>query len=436
MDVDLRDIHSASLEKSTIQDVLRSLSHAVADASNARDLDQVNDPELRRALNIVEDFLRRTHRICYGGMAINAHLPKALKFYDFSKVLPDYDFFTPNPDTDVEELITMFKAAGFSDVAARLGIHEGTMKIFVNYTGVADITFCPSWMYHALQKRAIQDDGISYADVDFLRMSMYLELSRPRGEVERWDKVYKRLLLLNLATPRQGHEVCSHGKPMKRIDKALHEQVLLYVQRNTLIFAGADLKRVYNRPGGHSHGYLLQSTSPVLAFAEHPETHLAAVRQIVHDFDPSGRITIVHWHARGELFPEMWGIKQHGRIVVVFIDLEFCLSYNTVTLPNVGPLRVASLDTAITLYYQLAFLRGLDGIVPKSIQCFADQLMSISKRTRDRGHGGRFPLFVTTCSGHQPSKASLLRAKAERVAAGKKTRRMRRSAGRTLKRRL
>jgi hypothetical protein len=434
MDVDLHDIHSASLEKSTIQDVLKSLSRAVADAGDARDLEQVNNPELRKALNIVEEFLRKAHRVCYGGMAINAQLPKSLKFYDFSKTLPDYDFFTPSPEKDVEVLVDMLKTAGFTEVAARMGMHEGTMKVFVNYTGVADITFCPQWMFQQLKRRAIEDDGILYADADFLRMNMYLELSRPRGEVERWDKVYKRLLLLNLAKDPRSTDACKRGSPMKRIDKELHERVMLYVQSHGLIFAGADLKRLYGRPGAKYSGFLLDSSSPVLAFSENPASHVASIRQIVNDFDTHGRITVLHWNAKGELFPEMWGIKQHGRLIAVVIDLEFCLSYNTVELPSVGPLRVASLDTAITLYYILTFVRGLDGIVPKSIHCFADQLVNISRRTRDRDHAGKFPLFVTTCAGHQPSKSSLLRAKAERVKAAK-TRRVRRSGGRTLKRR-
>jgi hypothetical protein len=32
-------------------------------------------------------------------------------------------------------------------------------------------------------------------------MSIYLELSRPRGDVSRWKKVYSRLLLLNKHYP-------------------------------------------------------------------------------------------------------------------------------------------------------------------------------------------------------------------------------------------
>ena len=48
--------------------------------------------------------------------------------------------------------------------------------------------------------------GIRYAPPDFLRMSMYLELSRPDGDVSRWEKVQKRLVLLNTHYPLKGYD--------------------------------------------------------------------------------------------------------------------------------------------------------------------------------------------------------------------------------------
>lgn len=62
-------------------------------------------------------------------MAINAHLPDDMKFYNFSKVLPDYDFFTPDPKKDVQALVKALKEAGLQDVEAKLGIHKGTTKV-------------------------------------------------------------------------------------------------------------------------------------------------------------------------------------------------------------------------------------------------------------------------------------------------------------------
>ena len=37
-------------------------------------------------------------------------------------------------------------------------------------------------------------------------MAMYLELSRPKGDVSRWEKVLKRLTLLNKHYPVKGKQ--------------------------------------------------------------------------------------------------------------------------------------------------------------------------------------------------------------------------------------
>jgi len=361
------------------------------------------------ALGIVEAFLRRSHRLCYGGMAINAHMPKALKFYDFSKSLPDYDFFTPEPSEDTNLIIRALKDAGFNEVSARVGMHEGTSKIFVNFVGIADITFMPQWMYAILQKRSLKDDGISYVDADYLRMAMYLELSRPLGEVERWEKVYKRLVLLNHAKPPH---TCHKNNKAVRVDKGLHEILIRYIAKEHLVFAGAELKRVYENVKSNHTGYLLKSTSPVVAFADSPGYHVSILRQIIHDAHPN-KVSVVHWPAR-EFVPEMYGLRIEGGIVMLLVQQEACHSYNIVDLTKGLTMRVASLDSAITLWHQLNFVKGVDNLVKSSIHCFSDSLVQTSMKTRDKGRSA-FPLFSITCHGHQESKASLLRAKQQRI---------------------
>jgi len=201
MEEDLHKIRSDNLRKPYINKLLHALTDITEKAIDSRDEQTAKNPELRRALVIVEYFLRKKKRLCYGGMAINAHLPSNKKIYDFSKTIPDYDFFSPTPEKDMDELVSLLNKAKFDNVTNRLGMHEGTYKIFVNYHGIADITYMTSWLYSRLIKTSIVDDSIHYVDADYLRMGMYIELSRPRGEVERWDKVYKRLLLLNLYKP-------------------------------------------------------------------------------------------------------------------------------------------------------------------------------------------------------------------------------------------
>lgn len=420
MDEDLRDIESHSFQTGYLQNLLSEVVKAADLAAEERDKEFVDSPSLRKALSVIEDFLREKKRICYGGMAINAHLPTSKKFYDFRKTLPDYDFFTPDPDSDIKYVVEMLKKAGFNEVSARLGIHEGTTKIFVNYTGVADITFMPEWIYNILLKRALIEDKIYYVDTDFLRMNMYLELSRPHGEVERWDKVYKRLLLLNLS--KQAHtEVCKKHAEKKAtyVNPEFHQVMLEYLSENNLMFAGTELERIYRKPTSDRPHWLLRSTNPVLTITENPEFHVATIKQILHGMNSKLPLQIVHWSAMGELIPEMYGVSLKGRIIFLAAAERFCHAYNTVILSNKMKLKIAALDTAITLFYSLTFVRGLEGFVPKSLRCFADELIEISIRTRDQGKSGKFPLFPIMCQGHQPTKPSLLREKAARVVKAK-----------------
>ena len=417
----LREFESVPSNKKEVRDVFSAVDDAISEAVEVRDQEFVDSPSLRKALQIVEAFLRKTHRICYGGMAINAHLPKSKKFYDFRKVLPDYDFFTPNPEEDVKDLVRTFQEEGFDEVSARVGMHEGTTKIFVNFTGVADITFMPQWMYTLLQKRAIQDDGIRYVDADFLRMNMYLELSRPRGEVERWDKVYKRLVLLN-SLENSENSKCGRKYSAKttHVPQDIHIHLIEYLAKHGLIYLGAELKKVYETPKSFQHAHILRSTAPVMAIAELPEIHVLSMKQLLHSHDPSLKLQTVRWSALGELVPEMYGLSLNGRVIFLVVQEKFCHAYNIVKLGKGKELKIAALDAAITMFYTLTFVRGLEGFVPKSLHCFANELVDISRKTRDVGKSGVFPLFPVTCQGHQPSKPTLLREKVKRIAEMKK----------------
>ena len=156
-----------------------------------------SSPEIKKMIEIVEDFLIKKKLICYGGTAINNILPKEAQFYDKNYEIPDYDFFSHNALDDTKELADIFYKAGYLDVEAKSGVHGGTYKVFVNFIPMADITYIHKDLFQTLQKQAIKVAGIYYTPPDFLRMGMYLELSRPAGDISRWEKVLKRLNLLN-----------------------------------------------------------------------------------------------------------------------------------------------------------------------------------------------------------------------------------------------
>ena len=120
----------------------------------------IRKPEVQEIIYIVETFLRKKKRMCYGGTAINNLLPKEDQFYDKSAELPDYDFWSPEPMKDAKELADMYYQRGFFEVEAKAGAHSGTFKVFVNFMPVADISFMPKTLYKSVFRHAISVAGI------------------------------------------------------------------------------------------------------------------------------------------------------------------------------------------------------------------------------------------------------------------------------------
>jgi hypothetical protein len=166
----------------------------------------IQDPKVKDIISTVEEFIARKKLVCYGGTAINNILPEDAQFYNKDIELPDYDFYSDNALDDAKELADIYYKAGYEDVEAKSGVHHGTYKVFVNFTGIADITQMEPDLFKTISRDAIVKKGIRYAPPDFLRMAMYLELSRPDGDVSRWEKVQKRLTLLNTHYPLKGYQ--------------------------------------------------------------------------------------------------------------------------------------------------------------------------------------------------------------------------------------
>ena len=113
MEEDLR--YSNEAESPVVLRIKRRLGAAVDKATERTKYETAHNPALLRALKVVEDFLRAKKRVCYGGTAMNAILPPAKRFYNPELDMPDYDFFTPTIDDDIEDLVALLRKAGFTE---------------------------------------------------------------------------------------------------------------------------------------------------------------------------------------------------------------------------------------------------------------------------------------------------------------------------------
>ena len=198
-------------------------------------------PEVTEIMLSVEDFLRRSKCICYGGTAINNILPVSDQFYDKNLEIPDYDFYSRDALKHAKDLADIYASLGWKDVEAKAGIHYGTFKVFVNYIPVADITQMDKELFNSIKKDALKVNGILYAPPNFLRMSMYLELSRPKGDVSRWEKVLRRLTLLNknypLENPKCNSDTFRRDFDTNTVSKS-DKKDIYYIARDSFIMCG------------------------------------------------------------------------------------------------------------------------------------------------------------------------------------------------------
>jgi hypothetical protein len=429
MEEDIYDYEFKSnvLERPSIQKQIKALEAAAAEADEIIKYESAHNPEIQYALDIITKFLQRKGRVCYGGTAINAILPRSLKFYDPQKDLPDYDFFTPNPESDIQEIVKDLQQAGFPDVVERVGIHEGTHKIMVNFVPVADISTLDPELYKVMYRRSVEKDGIHYADADILRMLMYLELSRPRGQVERWSKVYERLILLNEAFPPK---VC-RTKPYDLVNRVtlplvLRKALLEYVVQNKRILMGAEVVTLYDwllsktRKFKPTMTWFLKKNGMIVFISPEAERDALRLKEIFANED----ITIQELPAKGEIVPQRFVVSYRKMPFVEILQEVACHSFVSLKLSGGDEIHIASLETLTTFYYALALFTKDEKILQFYMTCLCQKLVEMTEILHRKGNVGPVPAFSIECSGYQKGYATLLKEKFERIAREKKKQKM------------
>jgi hypothetical protein len=222
-----------------------SIERVAQIAQEQIDREAANNPVVRKALDVVEDFLKKHKVMCYGGTAINNLLPPEDRFYNPDLDVPDYDFFSETPQLHAAKIADRLTDMGYSSVEVKPGVHLGTFKVFADYIGVADITHLDNAIFERLWQEKVSRAGIHYVPPNFLRMSVYLELSRPKGDVSRWKKVYSRLQLLNKHYPMTcpSKDLKINEKYLDRETKSKIENIIINEKAILLGFNAAALQK-------------------------------------------------------------------------------------------------------------------------------------------------------------------------------------------------
>jgi hypothetical protein len=405
---------------------LAILRQAVDTAEEKKGKTVTNSPEVKRIIGIVENFIRNNKLICYGGTAINNILPKQDQFYNTDIEIPDYDFFSWNALTNAKELVDLYIKEGFVEVEAKSGQHHGTYKVYVNFIPVADISYIPKELFVALKKESIQVAGILYAPPNYLRMSMYLELSRPDGDVSRWEKVLKRLTLLNRNYPLTAQQ-CSHIDFQRKLSNAnsntkakgerneseeIYETVKTTLMDQGVVFFGGYAVSLYSQYMPKHLRKKLEKIPDFDILSEEPLITAQIVKERLLDIGIKG-IKILKRPAVGEIIAPHYEIRV-GKDVVSFIyEPLACHSYNIIKEKGYE-IKVATIDTMLSFY--LAFLYANRPYYDKDrILCMSKYLFEVQEKNRLE-QKGLLKRFSINCMGHQETVEEMRAAKTSKFA--------------------
>ena len=374
------------------------VEEVIALAQEQIDKEAASDPDVKKMIKIVREFIE-THRVmCYGGTAINNLLPPEDQFYDFSIEIPDYDFFSETPQLHAAKLGDRLANAGFASVEVKPGVHLGTFKVFANYIGVADVSHMEVSMFKKLWDEKITKDKISYVPPNFLRMAMYLELSRPKGDVSRWKKVYKRLQLLNKHHPM----TCPAGAEKiteEFVDDTVRDEIRDVLVKDNLVLLGFN-------------GSMVQEKTPrkwmlPLDILVTPEKRAEISKKILGIFKKHESVKSREFPEFEELMPARTDIRNAKSVLVRLYETTACHSYHETP----SGLRVASIPTLLQFFLSALYApkEFLEAQPEQRFLCTAEHLVNLANSTSRRYK----ILTPLTCIGTQKNLVTMRAERSE-----------------------
>ena len=370
---------------------------------------------------VTKEFIKKKKLLLYGGLALNLSLPKSQRFYDEYE-LPDYDFFSFDAKTHAKELADIYHRKGYEYIEVKPGIHDSTYKVFVDFQPVADITDIPHNLFQTLTSISAKEThlvlqnnpglDISIVPLSLLRLAFHIELSRPDGFIERWTKIYKRMVVFYSYYPLV-YEQCP--SPLMEDDQGrvhdFHHVILDYCKTHELPISGLEALKTYMLQNGSAISKtaifdkkmaLLETIST--NYEEVSKKLIAMLRTMT---ESNEKITMKHHSPlnKSELIPKHVIIsletysssnkKISSRPLVIIYNSRACYSYK-----KLDGINVLTIDAILSLMYAYLFTKRSYYMTDK-IKCAINILLNIQAK---HIHSQKYiwKRFELECIGTQP----------------------------------
>ena len=396
------------------QKELEILRNAIDNATNISGKKLLESDDIKNMINILEQFLRTNKTLCYGGTAVNNILPEQDRFYNKNIEIPDYDFFSPNPIECAKRLCDIYYKNGYVEVEAKSGVHTGTYKVFVNFMPIADITFLERKLFNNLLKKSIKINAINYCPPNFLRMAMYQELSRPMGDVSRWEKILKRIILLNKNYPISGNK-CSTDNFMRNYTNSKDDYYKIFkiskecFINQGLVFFGGYAASLYSKYMPKYERKIINYMPDFDVLSEDPYSSSIILREQL-EYEGVKNVQITKKSSIGEFIDEHYQITVGKETIAFIYKPNACHSYNIINIDN-KKIKIATIDTMLS-FYLIFIYADKEYYDENRILCMSEYLFKVQLRNRLK-QKGLLKRFSITCYGKQKSLEEIKSDKAK-----------------------
>jgi len=242
-------------------------------------------------------------------------------------------------------------------------------------------------------------------------MGMFLELSRPAGDTSRWEKVFKRLTLLNTYYPLKAPYNCQKGKNDENNNNNENEQIFTLMRQSLVdqgvVFFGGYAASLYTKYTGHLYDRRVPDFDVI---SEDPYKCANVIKEQLAEAGIKG-IKIIKHENLDDVIPEHYEVVVRGRRVLLIFKPIACYNYNVLKISGKS-LKIATMDTMLSFY--LAFIySGQSYFDSDRILCMAQMLFDLEQKNRTNSKG-LLKRFSANCYGEQPTLATIRAEKSEK----------------------
>jgi hypothetical protein len=196
--------------------------------------------EMSQVYEIILKYVKDKKRKIYGGYGWNklfTNKDKKYAIYDKHDV-PDIDFYSPEPITDLIALCDILHEKGFKYINGKEAQHGETYSIFVNFQLYCEMSYMPKNIYNKV--RFIIIDGLNITHPWFMMIDFFRMLTDPMLSWWRFEKHFERYLKLQklYPLPKTNKPLMIERYDDKNIEKTITKIMDIICEKNNIIVTG------------------------------------------------------------------------------------------------------------------------------------------------------------------------------------------------------